>query len=78
MKLMVKSDDKRFRLWIPAWILKWKWLWRKGYQKMGIDEFNKEAINKLYKEFKKVKRYFKGLELVHVESSDGDKVIIKL
>ena len=76
MKIRIKSEDgTRFRFWFPACVFSWKWVWKLAFKKIEMD-IDKAAIKKIYKEFRKIKKHFKGLEIVHVESSDGDLVSI--
>lgn len=78
MRIIVNTENKCHRIWIPSFILNLKFIWQIGAKKAGFNELDKESIKKISKEFKKVHRYFKGLELVRVESVDSTKVIIRL
>ena len=74
MKFKIISEDgHRIRFWLPTVVFSWKWVWKK----LKIEDIDKATIKKMYKKFKKIKKYFKGLELVRVESSDGDFVSIR-
>lgn len=72
MKIRIRSEGVRLRLWLPDSLLKSKFILRK--LRVNID---REIVLKLYREFKKAKKQFRGLEIVHVQASDGTVVVIK-
>lgn len=77
MTVLVKSG--KIRLWFPVPLSTLRLL------PMLPDEFisgtgldNEETALELYRALKQARRDFRGLELVHVWSADGEEVVIKL
>lgn len=51
MKIKVKTEDARFKLWLPLSIVKWKFIWRliekKAVTKSYIDEEGNEVTKNI-------------------------------
>lgn len=78
MRIKVKDENTHLNLWLPTSVLSWQWIWKMGLKKSELEGINEETVKKICKEFRKVRRYFKGLEVVHVESKDKTFVSIKI
>lgn len=77
MTVFVKSG--KLRLWfpVPLVLLRLVTLFPDGLiSEVGLD--SKETALALYRALKQARRDFGSLELVHVRSSDGEEVIVKL
>lgn len=85
MRILVEShDEKAIRLIFPTVMIFNRLTAAIGStaikQHLGTDltEFKPEDINKLFRELRRMKRKYPHLELVSVDSADGDKVRITL
>ena len=77
MTVYVKTG--KLRLWfpVPLFVLRLAALVPERYlPEMGLD--SRDAALALYRALKQAHRDFRGLELVHVRSVDGEEVIVKL
>lgn len=82
MKITIKSDDYNFTIPLPNFlinehILAWAFKQGKKYDP-DMQNIPIHQLKALVKELKKSVKTFGHYELVHVESSDGDIVIIEL
>lgn len=80
MKIIIRESEKKRKIFIPmpTFILTSKWAIRKIMKHAEVEGITKEQIRRFSKEFKKIRRYFKGLLFIDVESSDGTIVKIYL
>ncbi|MCH5279389.1 MAG: hypothetical protein J1E60_06300 [Christensenellaceae bacterium] len=77
MTLYVKTD--KIRLWFPVPLFTLRLLPLIPGGLSSETEFDiKETSLELYRALRQARRDFRGLELVHVRSADGEEVIIKL
>ena len=80
MRIIVRESEKKKRIFIPIpnFIVTSKWMLRKILKYADLGEVTKQQVKTLVREFRKVRRNFKGLLLVDVEASDGTVVKIYL
>ena len=77
MTVYVKTGNIRLWFPVPLFLLRLAPLIPDKYiPEMGLD--SKKATLALYHALKQARRDFRGLELVHVRSADGEEVIVKL
>lgn len=77
MTVFVKSG--KLRLWfpVPLFFLRLVTLFSDDFiSEIGLG--SRETALALYRALKQAHRDFRGLELVHVRSADGEEVIVKL
>ena len=80
MKIIIRESEKKRRIFVPIpnFIVTSKWAIRKFMKHAEVAGITKAQIRTFSKEFKKIRKHFKGLLLVDVESSDGTHVKIYL
>ena len=84
MKIKIRSDEHKFTLWVPTGLLFSRatvYLFDKVGRKYAGDAMKNippEALNKIFAEFRRIKRKHGHWELVDLESADGDIVKIVL
>ncbi|MCL2593175.1 MAG: hypothetical protein FWD82_07390 [Defluviitaleaceae bacterium] len=83
MWIIIRSEEHKFKLWLPIGVLSNRIVARKlfSYTRKNNDSFddvNLKDFQRFIRKLGKLKRQYKGLEIVNIESKDGDIVIIKL
>ena len=87
MKILIKEQNKiRLSIWVPLFVLKSKILSKVLLRKIDKDEIKDEKIEKemikigpiLHKEIKKAIKIHGHINIVEIESKDGDAVVIKI
>ena len=87
MKILIKEQNKtRLSIWVPLFVLKSKILLKVLLRKIDKDEIKDEKIEKemikigtiLHKEIKKSIKIHGHINIVEIESKDGDAVVIKI
>ena len=84
MRIKVKSGDTNINIPLPTNLVFSKaavWLANRVGRKYAGDAMKNippEALDRLFGEFRRIKRRYGSWELVHVISSDGDEVHITL
>ena len=80
MRVIIRENEKKKRIFVPIpnFIVTSKWSIRKIIKHAKVEGVTKAQIKTFSKEFKKIRKQFKGLLLVDVESSDGTYVKIYL
>ena len=82
MKIRVKSGETNIRIWFPtglvfnrgtAWLA--ETVGRK-YAGDAMPQISGENMNKLFAEFRRIKRTYGRWILVEVETSDGDNTVL--
>ena len=84
MRIKVKSGDTNINIPVPTNLVFSKgsvWLANRFGRKYAGDamkDLPPEALDKLFAEFRRIKRKHGSWDLVEVESSDGSQVLIRL
>ena len=82
MKIKIRSNHHRFTILIPNWLLNEKiisWSLKQGQKHTDeLDTISPELAIAVVKELKQSTKTFGHYELVRVESSDGDIVIVEM
>ena len=84
MRIKVKDEDTDINLLLPTNLIFSKgtvWLvnhFGRKYAGDALKDIPPEALDRLFAEFRWIKRKYKRWVLVEVESSDGDAVSIEL
>ena len=84
MKINIKSEEHRLRLWLPTRLIFSKTMARLGgkyvmrYTGAATGNISPEAIEILFAEFRRIKAKSKNWELVNIEGQDGSIVNISL
>lgn len=82
MKIKIQDQDTHMNLLIPNFVVAGR-LSRKVLslalsKKGGEMPYTKEQIDRFLQELGRTAKRFKGLTLVEIESSDGEKIFIQL
>ena len=84
MKIKIRSDEHKFTLWIPTGLMFSRstvWIVNKLGRKYAGDALQNippEALDRLFAEFRRIKRKHGRWDLIDLESADGDVVKIVL
>lgn len=84
MRIKIKDEDTDINLLLPTNLIFSKgtvWLanhFGRKYAGDAMKDIPPEALDRLFAEFRRIKRKYKRWVLVEVESSDGDAVSIEL
>jgi len=78
MKIKIRSEGKKIFIPIPNFLMTSKFILKKISKHLDIEGISSENIRNFQKVFRKVRKQFKGLLLVDVESSSGEIVKIYL
>ena len=84
MRIKVKSGDTNINIPVPTNLVFSKgsvWLanrFGRKYAGDALKDLPPEALDKLFAEFRRIKRKHGSWDLVEVESSDGSQVLIRL
>ena len=84
MRIKVKSEDTNVNLVLPTNLIFGRgtvWLanhFGRKYAGDAMKNIPPEALDRLFAEFRRIKRRYGSWELVHVISSDGEEVHITL
>lgn len=84
MKIKIRSDEHKFTLLLPTGLMFSRatvWMINKLGRKYAGDalkDIPPEALDRLFAEFRRIKRRHRRWELVDVESADGDVVKVIL
>ena len=84
MRIQVKSEYRNINLVLPTNLIFSKgtlWLaehYGRKYAGEAMKDISPEGLDRLFAEFRRIKRKHKHWVLVEVESSDGDAVSIEL
>ena len=84
MRIKVKSGDTNINIPVPTNLVFSKgsvWLanrFGRKYAGDALKDLPPEALDKLFAEFRRIKRKHGNWDLVEVESSDGSQVLIRL
>lgn len=84
MRIKIKDEDTNINLLLPTNLIFSKgtvWLanhFGRKYAGDAMKDIPPEALDRLFAEFRRIKRKHKHWVLVEVESSDGDAVSIEL
>ena len=84
MRIKIKDEDTDINLLLPTNLIFSKgtvWLanhFGRKYAGDALKDIPPEALDRLFAEFRRIKRKHKHWVLVEVESSDGDAVSIEL
>ncbi|MCL2521568.1 MAG: hypothetical protein FWE36_01760 [Erysipelotrichales bacterium] len=79
MKLRIITKRYRFTFWLPIWLLKRKFIWKRLLSNMPNTQVNyKTLVKPMYKAIKNYKKVHKQLILLDVQTSDGFVVQITL
>lgn len=84
MKIHIKSEGKKLSLWLPTNLIFSRgvaWLgqhYGMKYAGSAMKNIPPEAIDVLFAEFRRIKRIHGSWELVNLESSSGERVIVIL
>ena len=84
MRIKIKSGDTNINIPVPTNLVFSKgsvWLTNHFGRKYAADamkDIPPEALEKLFTEFRRIKRKYGSWDLVEVESSDGSYVLIRL
>ena len=84
MRIRVKSGERSIRLWFPTGLVFNRgtvWLADtvgRKYAGDAMPQISAKDMNKLFAEFRRIKRTYGRWTLVEVESADGHRVLIEL
>ena len=84
MRIQVKADGRRIRLLLPTNLIFSKgtvWLanhFGRKYAGNAMKEIPPEAMDKLFAEFRRIKKHYGRWDLVEVQGADGKQVSITL
>ena len=84
MRIQVKADGRRIRLFLPTNLIFSKgtvWLanhFGRKYAGNAMKEIPPEAMDKLFAEFRRIKKHYGRWDLVEIQGSDGKQVSITL
>lgn len=84
MRIRVKSGETNIRIWFPTGLVFNRgsaWLAETVGRKYAGDAMPKisgKDMNKLFAEFRRIKKVYGHWTLVEVECGDGDRVLIEL
>lgn len=84
MKIKIRTEDCRFTLFVPAfWALGnplTHWILRRVRKKLPVDfpDLTAEQRKALRQALKRCKKRYRGLPLVEVDSSGGDRISVIL
>lgn len=84
MKIQVKADDHNINILLPTGLVFSKgtvWLANhvgRKYAEDAMKNISPQALDALFAEFRRIKKKHGSWELVNVESSDGEIVIVTL
>jgi hypothetical protein len=84
MRIRVKSGETNVRIWFPTGLVFNRvtvWLADKVGRKYAGDampQISEKDMNKLFAEFRRIKRTYGRWTLVEVESADGSGVLVEL
>ena len=82
MRIRVKSGETNIRIWFPTGLVFNRvtvWLADKVGRKYAGDampQISEKDMNKLFAEFRRIKRTYGRWTLVEVETSDGDNTVL--
>ena len=84
MRIKVKSDDTNINLILPTnWIFSKGTVWLanhfgRKYAGDAMKDISPEALDRLFAEFRRIKRTYGRWELAEVHSADGEEIYITL
>ena len=81
MRIHIKSEDQNLQFWLPTNLVFSRgmaWLGiRYGLRHAGMN-ISPDALQRLFGEFRRIKRRYGTWELVNIESADGNQVKVIL
>ena len=84
MRIQVKADGHRIRLFLPTNLIFSKgtvWLYNhfgRKYAGDAMKDIPPEAMDKLFAEFRRIKKQYGLWELVEIQGADGKQVSVTL
>lgn len=84
MRILVQSSGKRIHLVLPTQVIfstPVAWVGSAAIRKYvpdSADKLQPEAVQALFREFRRIKRKYGSWDLVEVSSASGEQVLIRL